>query len=259
MTNSTMKNKAFLPYFKILKPIISIVFILSIWEVAALIVNDEFFLPDILKTTESLFKILFSGTFFKVIFTALYRVGAGLILGIFLGIILATLCHKFDFLSTIFSPLISIMKATPVACIIVLLWIRMSYTEIAVFVVVLMILPIVWQNVYDGYKSIDNSLIEVTNVFELTRLQRFRILIMPSILSYLLPAIITSVGLAWKAEIAAEIMTNSNIGRLIYDYKTVSYDTASIFAWTVIIVSLSIIFEKVTKCFLGRLINDLKA
>ena len=259
MTNSTMKNKASLPYFKILKPIISIVFILSIWEVAALIVNDEFFLPDILKTTESLFKILFSGTFFKVIFTALYRVGAGLISGIFLGIILATLCHKFDFLSTIFSPLISIMKATPVACIIVLLWIRMSYTEIAVFVVVLMILPIVWQNVYDGYKSIDNSLIEVTNVFELTRLQRFRILIMPSILSYLLPAIITSVGLAWKAEIAAEIMTNSNIGRLIYDYKTVSYDTASIFAWTVIIVSLSIIFEKVTKCFLGRLINDLKA
>lgn len=254
-----MKNKASLPYFKILKPIISIVFILSIWEVAALIVNDEFFLPDILKTTESLFKILFSGTFFKVIFIALYRVGAGLILGIFLGIILATLCHKFDFLSTIFSPLISIMKATPVACIIVLLWIRMSYTEIAVFVVVLMILPIVWQNVYDGYKSIDNSLIEVTNVFELTRLQRFRILIMPSILSYLLPAIITSVGLAWKAEIAAEIMTNSNIGRLIYDYKTVSYDTASIFAWTVIIVSLSIIFEKVTKCFLGRLINDLKA
>jgi len=259
MTNSIMKNKASLPYFKILKPIISIVFILSIWEVAALIVNDEFFLPDILKTTESLFKILFSGTFFKVIFTALYRVGAGLILGIFLGIILATLCHKFDFLSTIFSPLISIMKATPVACIIVLLWIRMSYTEIAVFVVVLMILPIVWQNVYDGYKSIDNSLIEVTNVFELTRLQRFRILIIPSILSYLLPAIITSVGLAWKAEIAAEIMTNSNIGRLIYDYKTVSYDTASIFAWTVIIVSLSIIFEKVTKCFLGRLINDLKA
>ncbi len=259
MTNSTMKNKASLPYFKILKPIISIVFILSIWEVAALIVNDEFFLPDILKTTESLFKILFSGTFFKVIFIALYRVGAGLISGVFLGIILATLCHKFDFLSTIFSPLISIMKATPVACIIVLLWIRMSYTEIAVFVVVLMILPIVWQNVYDGYKSIDNSLIEVTNVFELTKLQRFRILIMPSILSYLLPAIITSVGLAWKAEIAAEIMTNSNIGRLIYDYKTVSYDTASIFAWTVIIVSLSIIFEKVTKCFLGRLINDLKA
>ena len=259
MTNSTMENKAFLPRFKALKTIISAVFILSVWEIAALIINDEFFLPDVLTTAESLFKILFSGVFFKVIFTALYRVGAGLVLGILLGILLATLCHKFDFLNAMFSPLISIMKATPVASIIVLLWIRMSYTEIAIFVVILMILPIIWQNVYDGYKSIDKSLIEVANVFELTRLQRFRILIMPSILSYLLPAIITSVGLAWKAEVAAEIMTNSNIGRLIYDFKTVSYDTASIFAWTVIIVSLSIIFEKVTKYFLGRLIDDLKA
>ena len=254
-----MKNKKSLPCIKILKPIFSIIFVLSIWEVSALIINDEFFMPDVLKTAESLVNILVSGTLLKVIFTAFYRVGSGLILGILFGILLAALCHKFDLLNTIVSPIISIMKATPVACIIVLLWIRMNYTEIAVFVVVLMILPIVWQNVYDGFKSIDESLIEVTSVFELTRLQRFRILIIPSILSYLLPAIITSVGLAWKAEVAAEIMTNSNIGRLIYDFKTVSYDTASIFAWTVIIVSLSIVFEKTTKYFLGRLINDLKA
>ena len=82
---------------------------------------------------------------------------------------------------------------------------------------------------------------------------------MPSILSYLLPAVITSVGLAWKAEVAAEIMTNSNMGKLIYNFKTVSYDTASIFAWTVIIVALSMIFEGLTKRFLGRLINELKS
>ena len=151
------------------------------------------------------------------------------------------------------------MKATPVACIIVLLWIRLNYTEIAIFVVVLMILPIVWQNVYDGYGAIDDGLKEVAEVFELTRIQRLKVLVIPSVLSYLLPAIITSVGLAWKAEVAAEIMTNSNMGRLIYDFKTVSYDTASIFAWTVIIVTLSIIFETITKRLLGGIINDLKA
>jgi NitT/TauT family transport system permease protein len=216
-------------------------------------------MPDVFKTWESLVKILASDTFFKTIFTAFYRVGLGLILGIIFGILLAALCHKFVWLNTLASPIISIMKATPVASIIVLLWIRMNYTEIAVFVVVLMILPIIWQNVYDGFKATDESLIEVTNVFRLTKLQRLRILVIPSILSYLLPAVITSVGLGWKAEIAAEIMTSSNIGRLIYDFKTVSYDTASIFAWTVIIVSLSLIFEKTAKYFLGRMINDFKA
>ena len=219
--NSIMKNKTTLPYIKVLKTILSIFSILAIWELIAFIVNDNFFMPDVIDTFNSLLTIIASGDFFKVLFTAFYRVISGLLLGIILGVFLATLCYKFDIFNTLLAPVISIMKATPVACIIVLLWIRLNYTEIAVFVVVLMVLPIVWQNVFDGYKSIDPSLVEVTRIFELTPLQKLKALILPSMLSYLLPAIITSVGLAWKAEIAAEIMTNSNIGKLIYDFKTV--------------------------------------
>ena len=230
-----------------------------LWEILALIVNDSYILPDVLITAESLLEILASKTFFKVIFTAFYRVLSGLVLGIALGVTMAFLCHKFDILNTVLSPIISIMKATPVACIIVLLWIRLNYTEIAVFVVVLMVLPIVWQNVYDGFKSIDSNLSEVANVFELTKFRRLTVLVIPSVLSYLLPAIVTSVGLAWKAEVAAEIMTNSNMGRLIYDFKTVSFDTASIFAWTVVIVTLSIVFEWATKRIFGRLMNVITA
>ena len=256
--NSIMKNKITLPYIKVLKTILSIFSILAIWELIAFIVNDNYFMPDVIDTFNSLLTIIASGDFFKVLFTAFYRVISGLLLGIILGVFLATLCYKFDIFNTLLAPVISIMKATPVACIIVLLWIRLNYTEIAIFVVVLMVLPIVWQNVFDGYKSIDPSLVEVTQIFELTPLQKLKVLILPSMLSYLLPAIITSVGLAWKAEIAAEIMTNSNIGKLIYDFKTVSYDTASIFAWTVIIVLFSIVFEKTAKYFLGRLANELK-
>ena len=253
-----MKNNLTLPCNKALKVLFSSIVILVAWELIALIVNDSYFMPDVIETFKALVNILSSGSFLKVIFTAFYRVFSGLVIGIISGVVLATLCFKFDILNTILSPIVSIMKATPVACIIVLLWIRLNYTEIAIFVVVLMVLPIVWQNVFDGYKSIDTSLVEVAEIFELSYLKKLKVLIIPSILSYLLPAIITSVGLAWKAEIAAEIMTNSNIGKLIYNFKTVSYDTASIFAWTVIIVVFSIIFEGITKCFLGRLANELK-
>lgn len=257
--NSIMKNNTSLLKNKVVKIIFSLFVILLLWEVAALVVNDNFFLPDVFTTLEALVKIVVSGSFFSVVFTALYRVVSGLILGIVFGILIAGLCHKFDILNTVLSPFISIMKATPVACIIVLLWIRLNYTEIAIFVVVLMITPIIWQNVYDSLRDVDKELMEVADVFELSKIQRLKLLIVPSVLSYLLPAIVTSVGLGWKAEIAAEIMTNSNIGRLIYDFKTVSFDTASIFAWTVIIVSLSIVFEKISKLLLGRLIDGIKA
>lgn len=253
-----MKDNRTLPLYKYLKTILSIIAILATWDVIALIVGDGYFLPGVSETAASLIKIVVSGEAFKVIFIALFRVISGLVLGIASGVILAALCHKFDIVNTLVSPIISIMKATPVACIIVLLWIRLNYTEIAIFVVVLMVLPIVWQNVYEAFKSIDKSLVEVADVFKISAKQRLKILVIPSILSYLLPATVTAIGLAWKAEIAAEIMTNSNIGELIYDFKTVSYDTASIFAWTAIIVTLSILFEKTAKHFLGRLANEFR-
>ena len=253
-----MRNKSILPLIKYLKPILSAFIILAIWDVIALIINDTFFMPSVRETGSALIKILISGKFFRVLFTAFYRVISGLILGIIAGVIIAAICHKYEIVNTLLSPIISIMKATPVACIIVLLWIRLNYTEIAIFVVVLMVMPIVWQNVYDAFRSIDHDLIEVADVFKLDRIKRLKVLVIPAVLSYLLPAIITAIGLAWKAEIAAEIMTNSNIGKLIYDFKTVSYDTASIFAWTAIIVTFSIIFEKSAKHFLGRLANEFK-
>ena len=254
-----MNKKTVLPYIKYLKLVLSLVVILSLWEVIALIINDSFFLPRVSETFVSLIKIVVSGNFFKVVFTSFYRVFTGLLIGTVLGIFFAALCYKIDIVNTVLSPFISLMKATPVACIIVLLWIRLNYTQIAIFVVILMVMPIIWQNVYDGLNAIDKSMLEVTAVFKLNRLQVLKALMIPSVLSYLLPAIVTSVGLAWKAEIAAEIMTNSNIGRLIYDYKTVSYDTAAIFAWTVIIVTLSVVFEKLSKYLFGRFEYVLKA
>lgn len=259
MTISIMRNNSSLLKNKVLKTVLSAIIVLSIWEIAALLINDAYFLPDILQTFKALIKIISSRSFFEVVFTSVYRVFSGLFYGIAAGTVLAGICYKFDIVNSIISPIISIMKATPVACIIVLLWVSLNYTELAIFVVILMVLPIVWQNVYEGLKAVDDQLNEVTKVFELTKFQRLKVLVVPSVLSYLLPAIVTSVGLAWKAEVAAEIMSNSNMGRLIYDFKTVSYDTASIFAWTVIIVTLSIVFEKVTKMLFGRVMNGLKS
>jgi NitT/TauT family transport system permease protein len=216
-------------------------------------------MPSVGETAVALYGIIVSGSFLTFILTAFSRVISGLILGIIIGVLVAAICYKFDLVKTIVSPIISIMKATPVACIIVLLWIRFNYTEIAVLVVLLMVTPIVWQNVYDGLKSTDPSMIEVAYVFELSTWEKIKVLFFPSTLTYLLPAVITSVGMAWKAEIAAEIMTYSNIGELIRDFKTVTFDTASIFAWTIIIVGFSILFEIGTKYLLRRLGNALKA
>ena len=249
MTASIIKSKL----FKLLKIALGALFCIALWEIIAIRTNNSYFMPRVSETTEALRTLLRTEGFMKYVFTSLSRVAIGLILGIIFGVILATVCHLVPFSDTFVSPLITVMKATPVAAIILILWFTLSNAELAIFVVFLMVTPIVWQNVYDGFKSISDEMREVCEIFEIPFPKRMRILVLPEIIKYLIPAIITSVGLAWKAEIAAEIMTYSNIGQSIDDFKTLHLDTPSVFAWAVVIVVMSLILESIIKYLLKRI------
>ena len=258
MMNSIMKNNRILPYIKIVFFILSLVVFLLIWDLSAKNINESIILPSVREMAVALYKIVVSGDFFKLIFTALKSFLTGLVLGISSGVMLAVLCYKLELLTVIISPAISILKATPIACVIVLLWVSLTVSQITVYATLIMVLPVVWQNVYNGLGSLDKNMIEVASVFKLGKWQKFKVLYVPTVLSYLIPAVITSIGLAWKAEIAAEIMTYNNIGYLIREHRTYQ-EADSIFAWTILIVAFSILFEKSAKYLLGRLENGLKA
>jgi NitT/TauT family transport system permease protein len=136
---------------------------------------------------------------------------------------------------------------------IIILWIMMDGSSLAVFVALLMVMPIIWQNTMDAYSSIDINLLEITEVFEFSEKKKFKILILPTLKKFLYPAIITSAGLAWKAEIAAEIIayTKKSIGQGINDAKY-NMDTPTVFAWTLLIILFSILLELGTKKLLRR-------
>ena len=250
---STTSSKSILLLNKFLKIVFATIVLLLIWDIAALAVNNSYFLPNVHQTLRAALRIILEKGFLNIVLTSILRVVLGLSIGIIAGIILATICHYSRIADALLSPIISIMKATPVACIIVLLWISMNYTQLTLFVVVTMVMPIIWQNVLEGYKHVDKDLSEVALVFEFSRIKRIRFLILPMLFKYLVPAIISAIGMAWKSEVAAEIMTSSNMGRLIYDFKNVAYDTTSVFAWTVIIIVLSISFEALAKFLLRRI------
>ena len=249
MKSSTIKNNL----FKLLRGSVVALICFGVWELGALAVGNSYFLPRVEETVVALLRLISKPVFFKFVGLSLLRVLVGLTLGILSGIILALLSHYFKLSTSLISPVISIMKATPIATIILILWFMMTDAELSIFVVFLMVTPVIWQNVYDGYSSISNELREVCYAYEFSFFKRIQILVLPAILKYFIPALITSIGLAWKAEIAAEIMTYSNIGRSIQDFKTLSYDSASVFAWALVIITLSMVLEKITKLILGRI------
>ena len=118
-------------------------------------------------------------------------------------------------------------------------------------------MPIIWQNLLDGYSAIDKNLIELADVYEFSYSKRLKLLVFPTLKKYLIPALITASGLAWKAGIAAEIIayTKNSIGQGINDAKY-NMETATVFAWTLVVIVLSIALEKTTKYFLRRVKDE---
>ena len=229
------------------------VFWIGVWDVAAFLVKRPLILPSPRDTGVALITLLSTGEFHSVVLATLLRVTLGLVFGIVLGIAVAVLCHRFSAVKTILSPAISVIRSTPVASFIVLLWVMLDGNMLTITVAFLMVMPIVWQNTLDGFASIPKELVEVAQVYELSFKRKYEILVLPVLSRYIFPAIITSVGLAWKSEVAAEIIayTKDSIGMHINDAKSLLL-TESVFAWTIVIIITSICLEVLLKKLLGR-------
>jgi NitT/TauT family transport system permease protein len=239
---------------KLLRFILPFCFWIFIWWLGASIVDNSFLFPNVDKTIIALIDLIGKPSFYLVVLLTTTRVLLGFLFGCALGFVLAILCNKFSVLEALITPIITIIKATPVASFIVLLWVMLSGDALSVFIGFLMVMPIIWQNTMDAFSSIDKNLIEVAEIFEFSSKKKFKLLILPTLKTFLYPAIITSAGLAWKAEIAAEIIayTKLSIGQGINDAKY-NMDTPTVFAWTMLIILFSILLELGTKKLLRRL------
>lgn len=97
----------------------------------------------------------------------------------------------------------------------------------------------------DRLRSTDKGIREMADVFHIPWIRRIRYIIMPQLSPYLISAGRVTAGMAWKAGVAAEIigMPKGSVGQMLYMSK-IYLDTDDLLAWTVIIVVLSVIFEK---------------
>ena len=238
---------------KISVDILVLLFWLLLWEIASRIVNLTFILPGVFETFGRLFFLIFTGEFWLTVIATMGRILLGFFLGTVLGVLLAALCHKVRIVNRVVSFAMTVIKSTPVASFIMVLWIIVGSASLPTVIALLMVMPVIWQNILDGYNAVSLELSEVCDVFGFSKKKRTRVLIIPTLLSYFVPAALTSVGLAWKSGVAAEIIayTKNSIGKNIHDAKSY-FEGADMLAWTVTTIFISLLFEKMIKMLIRR-------
>lgn len=230
---------------KILKRVISICLWIAIWQIAFMIIDKELLIASPLQVGLRLSELIVTKDFWVITGKSLLKITEGYLLGVVIGTALAVLTVRFEFCYEFFYPAISVIRATPVASFIILALVWIKRENISMFICLLMVLPIVWANVSQGIKSVDGKLLEMGMVFGFPKVKILNKIYIPSVMPYFTTGLTTSLGLAWKAGIAAEVLSTPKdyIGTQLYNSK-VYIETVDLFAWTAVVIIPSFILEK---------------
>ncbi len=215
-----------------------------LWEILSRKISLDFVLPGPLTVLGRFWELVRTAEFYFVILQSFLRIILGFAAAVIAGTALAFAC-RFRAIDALISPLMAIIRATPVASFIIVVILLMDKEGVPAFISFLMVLPIIWQNVRLGIRSVDPSLMEMARVFQVKPARRFWKIEVPSILPHFRSAVKMSIGLAWKAGVAAEVLAvpKASIGTMIFRAKQY-LESADLYAWTLAIILISVVLEK---------------
>lgn len=229
-------------------------FWLACWQALSLLVGSPFLLPSPLQVLRSLVQLVQTTLFWRSTLSSLLRVAIGYLLAVLLGTGLGALCAASRLADALLRPIRSIIKATPVVSFILLVQLWMFSNAVPAFMAFLMVLPLVWGNVQEGVYATDAQLLEMAKLFRFGRGKTLRLIYLPSVMPQLLAACATGFGFAWKASVAAEVLARTaySIGKYLVESKS-NLRIADMFAWTAVVVILSVVFERLLVRLLQRI------
>lgn len=181
------------------------------------------------------------------------RIGTGFLAGSLWGVALAAGSFRFPLLEEMLAPVIRFLKAVPVASFVVLLLIWWGSSFLALAVCFLVVLPQLYISVLEGLKSVDQKMLEMAKIFRIPFGTRFFYIYRPAMKPFLYAGLKISLGLCWKSGVAAEVMgiSAASLGEGLY-LSRIYLNTAGVFAWTVVILLLSMIFERAVLWMAGK-------
>lgn len=225
---------------------------LSIWVMVSRNMNQRIIIPhpqDVLGHLAMLIKD--TSTYFMV-FHTLRRSFISFIFAIILSILLGAMAYFVPLFKELIKPVLYFLKVVPVVAVILLILIW-SNSEIApVIVGFLMVFPLLYEGVISSLLSMDQKLLYMTEVYNVSTLYRLKDLYIPSIIFGLNNIISSAFGLVFKSVVAGEVLSHPkfSIGGQIYSEKNY-LNTSGVLAWLIIMISISIALEKITKRFRG--------
>ena len=183
-----------------------------------------------------------SGYIYRHILATLQVAGAGLLIGAVAGIVVGLVLGLQRRLSVIIDPIVSAAYTLPRVALlpVLLVWFGFGFRPLVALVAV-MIFFVLFFNVRSGVQDVDQDLIASVRVMGASRLQVIRMVVLPSIVPFVLAAMMISLPYALVGAIVGEIFIgNRGLGFLIVA-NTGALDLTKTFSACLIVTILGLV------------------
>lgn len=221
-------------------------FWLAVWVFVAALVAQPLILPGPGAVVVALLRLVCDAGTWAILAGSGARILGGLALAAVCGGLLAGISSRLRAFARLVAPALSFVKATPVACVVVLLLIWLGSARVSIAAVFLMALPGVYFSLVEGLTQADKPLEQMFRLHGVRGWRLFCAHIWREVLPFVLSCARAVIGMSWKAGVAAELigMAVGTVGERIYQAKLL-IETADLLAWTVLVVMASWACERV--------------
>ena len=215
-------------------------FWLAVWMLVAALVAQPLILPGPGAVALALLRLVCDASTWAILASSGARILGGLVLAAVCGGVLAGVSSRSRAFARLVAPALSFVKATPVACVVVLLLIWLGSARVSIAAVFLMALPGVYFSLVEGLAQVDKPLEQMFRLHGVRGWRLFCAHTWREVLPFVLSCARAVIGMGWKAGVAAELigMAVGTVGERIYQAKLL-IETADLLAWTVLVVAAS--------------------
>ena len=188
--------------------------------------------------------IVNTGQFLSEMGATLRRVGVGLAIAMLIAIPLGIVMGTIKSLENFFEPPVILGLTMPglVWAVMAIMFLGLNETS-AYAAVAITIMPMLAISLWQGTKSIDKDLIDMSTAFHASAWSKVVDVILPQLVSHILAAIRYGLGLAWKVVVVVEMFGFSNgVGYQVVRGFNV-FSMKQVMAWAITFLVVMIVIE----------------
>lgn len=233
------------PKIRCLRIALASICILILWQLIAMTLQNDILIPYPSAVVQTMWTQLLDASFYDVILHTLFRTLCGFFIALSLALIMSLLSYFYTWIEDMFYPILLLTRSIPNISYILIVLFWFSSESSVIIISFLILFPTIYVNLRQGLSSMSTTLQDVLQVYPAPRWYAIQKMYLPHLTPYLFASMSAGISLSFKVGIMAEVLgqVKIGIGRQL-NICRLNLDMAGVFAWTIWIILLLFIMEK---------------